>query len=61
MSSLFKCSRKKKIFNILNNFRSKTLGEEHIFKENVILYHLEKYFDIKEFKKIDVMDLYENL
>ena len=61
MSSIFKHPNKKRIFNILNHFRSKILGEEHFFKTNTILYHLEQYFDVKETKKIDVMDLYENL
>ena len=61
MSLIFKHPSKKRIFYILNHFRSKILGEENVFKTNVILYHLEKYFDIKETKKIDVMDLYENL
>ena len=59
--SLFKHPQKKKIFFILNHFRRKVLGEEHIFRSNIILYHLEKYFDIKESKKIDIIDLYDNL
>ena len=61
ISSLFRLRSKKKIFYILNHFRNKILGEEHIYKANIILYHLEKYFDVKEIKNIDVMDLYETL
>ena len=58
--SLLGHQEKKRIFFILNNFRKKILAEEHIFKSNITLFHLEKYFDIQENKKIDVLDLYEN-
>ena len=58
---LFKYKGKNQIFFILNHFRQKILGEEHIFRTNIILYHLEKYFNIKEIKKIDIMELYDNL
>ena len=60
--SLFKKNKDKYgIFFIFDKFRKKILGEEHFYKANIILYHLEKYFDIKEEKKIDIMELYENL
>ena len=59
--SLFRHPTKKRIFYILNHFRRKILGEEHMFKANIILYHLEKYFDVKETKKIDILELYDNL
>ena len=52
---------RKRIFFVLNNLRRKILGEEHIFRSSIILYHLEKYFDIKENKKVDIMNFYENL
>ena len=52
---------RKRIFFVLNNLRRKILGEEHIFRSSIILYHLEKYFDIKENKKVDIMEFYENL
>ena len=32
-----------------------------MFKSNIILLHLVKYFDVKEMKKIDLLDFYENL
>ena len=56
-----KFKRKNQVFFILNQFRQKILGEEHIFKTNIIFYHLEKYFNIKEIKKVDIMELYQNL
>ena len=48
-------------FLILSKFREKLLGEVHMFRTNIFLYHLEKYFNIKETQKIDIFELYENL
>ena len=48
-------------FEVLAKFREKLLGEEHLFRTNIFLYHLEKYFNIKEAAKIDIYELYENL
>ena len=61
LMSIFHNQNKNRIFFVLNNFRKKILGEEHIFKSSIILYLLEKYFDVKENNKVDVMELYENL
>ena len=58
---LFKIKRKSEIFFVLNSFRQKLLGEEHIFRTNIILYHLAKYLNVKEIQKIDIMELYNNL
>ncbi len=52
---------RKRGFLVLNKFREKLLGEEHLFRTNIFLYHLEKYFNIKERQKIDIFELYENL
>ena len=54
-------SYRKRGFLVLNKFRQKLLGEEHLFRTNIFLYHLEKYFKIKENEKIDIYELYENL
>ena len=59
--SLFNHPEKKRVFFILDEFRKKLLGEEHLLKSYTILFYLEKYFDIKEDKKLDIIDLYENL
>ena len=59
--SLFNHPEKKRVFFILNEFRKKLLGEEHLLKSYIMLFYLEKYFDIKEDKKLDIIDLYENL
>ena len=61
LMSFFRHQHKKRIFFVLNNFRKKILSEEHIFRANTILFLLEKYFDIKEFKKVDILDIYESL
>ena len=52
---------RKRGFSVLTRFREKLLGEEHLFRTNIFLYHLEKYFNIKETHKIDIYELYENL
>lgn len=59
--SLFRHPEKKRVFFILNEFRKKLLGEEHLLKDYIISFYLEKYFDVKEDKKLDIIDLYENL
>ena len=53
--------RKKRGFEVLNKFRKKLLGEEHLFRINIFLYHIEKYFNINEKEKIDIYELYKNL
>ena len=58
---VIKFKKKSKIFFILNQFRLKLLGEEHLFRSNIILYHIEKYFNVREIQKVDILELYENL
>ena len=58
---MLKFKKRSKMFFVLNQFRQKLLGEEHIFRNNIILYHLEKYFNIKEIQKVDILELFENL
>jgi len=53
--------QKKRIFYILDKFRKKILGEDHVFRTNLFLYQLKKYFNIKESEKVDIYELYENL
>ena len=58
----FCCNKKQKnIFNILNRFRKKLLSEEHFFRTHNYFYLVEKYFDIQETQKIDIVELYKNL
>ena len=52
---------KKRAFYILDKFRRKILGEDHVFRTNLFLYQLKKYFNIKESEKVDIFELYENL
>ena len=58
---VIKYKKKSNIYFILNQFRLKLLGEEHLFKSNIILYHIEKYFNVREIQKVDILELYENL
>ena len=56
------CYKKpKKYFNTLQNFRKKLLSEEHFFKTQNNLYLIEKCFDLRESKIIDIVELYKNL
>ena len=59
---LFRVGNKnhKKIFFILSRFRKKILGEENLFRSKIDLYHLEKYFNLKENKKPDIIELYNS-
>ena len=54
-------NNKKRVFYIFDKFRKKILGEDHIFRTNLFLYQLKKYFNIQETEKVDICELYENL
>jgi hypothetical protein len=58
---VIKYKKKSNVYFILNQFRLKLLGEEHLFKSNIILFHIEKYFNVREIQKVDILELYENL
>ena len=53
--------RENKFYYVLNNFRQKLLSEEHFFKTQNSIYLFEKYLDIQESQKIDIIELYKNL
>ena len=59
--SFFCYKRPNDYFFILNKFRRKLLSEEHFFRSQNYLYLFEKYFDLRESKKIDIIELYKNL
>jgi hypothetical protein len=62
MMSLCKNNRDKYgLFYVLDKNMKKLISEEHLYKSNIISYYLEHYFDIKEEKKIDLIELYKNL
>ena len=50
----------KRIFFVLSKYREKVLGEENLFRTKIDLYHLEKYFNLKENKKPDIIELYNS-
>lgn len=60
-NSSFCYKRAKKFHYVLNIFRKKLLSEEHFFKTQNCLYLLEKYLNIHESQKIDIIELYKNL
>ena len=60
--SLFACN--KKIDNkigLIHNFRLKLLSEEHMYKNHINLYLIEKIFQIDEPYSFDIKELYNNL
>jgi hypothetical protein len=61
INSSFCYKREKKFYYVLNNFRQKLLSEEHFFKTQNSIYLFEKYLDIQESQKIDIIELYKNL
>lgn len=58
MLSLMGNKNKKRVFFIFNKFREKILGEENLFRGRISLYYLEKYFNIKGYENIDILELY---
>ena len=61
IASLFCYKEPRNYFIALDNFRIKLLSEEHFFRTHNYLYLFEKYFDLQESKKIDIIELYKNL
>ena len=58
--SFFGNHKKKRVFFVFNKLREKVIGEENLFKTKIYLYHLERYFNIREIEKIDILELYNN-
>ena len=58
----FTCKKKtENSIDLISNFRTKLLSEEHIYKVYINLYLLEKIFEIDETYKFDINELYTNL
>ena len=58
----FICSKKtENSINLIRNFRTKLLSEEHMYKIYINLYLLQKLFEINETYKFDINELYNNL
>jgi hypothetical protein len=58
--SLVGNENKKRAFYILNKFREKILSEENLFRTKIYLYHIERYFNLKEIQKTDILELYSD-
>ena len=58
----FTCKKKtENSIDLISNFRTKLLSEEHLYKAFINLYLLEKIFEIDETYKFDINELYNNL
>ena len=61
-SILFCIRRNKNAVYVLEQFRKKLLSEEHLFRTNIFLCLAEKFLPLNSIgKKIDIVELYENL
>ena len=49
------------VLNIIENFRKKLLSEEHLYRNHIDLYFLEKYFNLEKKEKIDINEIYKRL
>ena len=61
--SLFICCIKKDDNKIclINNFRIKLLSEEHLYRNNINVFLIQKIFQIDEAYKFDIKELYNNI
>ena len=60
--SLFICGKKSenKIY-LINNFRLKLLSEEHLYRNHINLYLIQKLFQIEDSYKFDIKEFYADL
>ena len=62
LKSLFICAKKNvNKISIISNFRLKLLSEEHLYRNQINLYLIQKIFQVEESYKFDINELYHNL
>jgi hypothetical protein len=62
IKNFFTCYKKtENSIDLISNFRTKLLSEEHMYKVYINLYLLEKIFEIDETYRFDINELYNNL
>ena len=60
--SLFICNGKNENkINLINSFRNRLLSEEHLYRNHINLYLIQKIFQIEDSYKFDIKELYNNL
>ena len=60
--SLFACTKKNmNKIGLINSFRLKLLSEEHLYRNHINLYLIQKIFQIEDSYKFDINELYYNL
>ena len=60
--SLFICNNKSSNkISLIHKFRLKLLSEEHLYRNHINLYLIQKIFQIEESYKFDIKELYYNL
>ena len=62
LKSLFICGKRNvNKISLISNFRLKLLSEEHLYRNQINLYLIQKIFQIEESYKFDINELYHNL
>jgi hypothetical protein len=57
----FCCKKNENKVNLINNFRNNLLSEEHLYRNHINVYLIQKLFEIEESFKLDFKELYINL
>ena len=63
ISYLFICknTNQKLSLNLVDNFRKKLLSEEHLYRNHLDLFYLERYMNFQKKEKIDINEVYKRL
>ena len=62
LKSLFLCCKKNENkVDLINNFRNNLLSEQHLYRNHINVYLIQKLFQIEESFKLDFKELYINL
>ena len=63
ISYLFFCknTNQKLSLNLVDNFRKKLLSEEHLYRNHLDLFYLERYMNFQKKEKIDINEVYKRL
>ena len=60
--SLLLCWKKKdNKISLINDFRIKLLSEEHLYRNHINLYLIQKIFQLDEAYKFEIKEFYNNL
>ena len=63
VSYLLYCKNNNQRFclNLIDNFRKKLLSEEHLYRNHLDLFYIERYMNFKKEERIDINEIYKRL